>query len=270
MKTSAWIALALVFCLWGLPVPADVILLADGSSIEGEVQLERLLLSSSQGEVEVPVLALEKLIVSDGSVQVLLRDGTELSGSVQEETLEVRSGLITRRIPWSQLVEVRVDTARTAVIDDIVASGHFLDVDSLPAESDIVSVPCPLRVRTRLPRRIKEGHWTAAKVRLVECDRAVSIATIMFTFSSRRDGGGRLLVEPHIRVRPPQDKLVDLTMRLEIDGETIDQQRRPQIDAEEGQTSRRRFELTIPAETVSRWAGEAEAFLELEIHAVDH
>lgn len=270
MRGFVYRMLSVVLWLPAVPALADVITLNDGSSVQGEVQLDRILLKSTQGEVEVPVLAVESVRISGEQVKVLLRDGTELTGTVEQDVLEIKSGLVMRRIPWPQLAEVRIDTARAAVVDAIVESGQFLDVDSLPAESDIVSVPCPLRVRTRLPRRIKEGHWNAAKVRLIECDRAVSIAAIAFEFRSQRDGSGTLLIEPHIRVRPPQDKLVDLTLRLEIAGETVDKQRRPQVDAEEGRTTRRRFELSVPVDVVNRWKEEAEVFLELEAHAVDH
>jgi hypothetical protein len=256
--------------LAGSLAAADEVRLRSGESLSGEWKLERVVLATELGTVVVPIFNILSIHSDEGRSSITLRDGTALEGVLELEAVELEMGLVSRRISFPEIAEIRLETSSEEVALRTHEAGGYIQVDDLPAGGQTVSVPCPMRLRMQLPSRFKAGTWTSPATRIVECDGTISIPVVEFQFRQDRKGSGRLVVKPSIRVKPPQDKLVALSLALEVNGSQVGSIRREAIDAEEGGMTWKRFSFELPPEVVSTWSAGADSFLTIGLSAVDH
>ena len=270
MRFSNWALAVMIGLLAGTAAAADEVRLRGGESLSGDWQLDRIVLATVAGDVIVPVFNILSIEPDEERTSVTLTDGTVLEGVLELEAVELQMGLVSRRIPFAEISEIRRETSPEEVALRTHEAGEHIRVDDLPAGGQAVSVACPLRLRMRLPSRFSEGTWTSPATRAVECDGAISIPVVEFQFHKSRNGSGRLSVKPSIRVKPPQDKLVTVSLALEVNGNQVDGVRREGIDAEEGGMTSKRLTLELPPEIVSAWSAGAETFLTISLSAIDH
>lgn len=264
------LAVPILLCAAATVASADEVRLRSGESLSGEWHLERMVVTTDGGEVIVPIFNILSIRPDLDRASVTLTDGTVLEGVLDLEAVELQMGLVSRRISLPEIAEIRLEHSPDEVALRTHEAGEYIQVDNLPAGGQALSVPCPLRLRIRLPSRFKVGTWTSATTRMVECDGTISIPVVEFEFRQHRNGSGRLAVKPSIRVKPPQDKLVALSVALEVDGSEIGSVRREGIDAEESGMTWKRLTLELPPEVVSAWSAGADGFLTIALSAVDH
>ena len=255
---------------WQGTSAADVVHLTDGTDLRGDVAFERIVVASQHGEVIVPAISIRAIRALDDGFAVTLVDGTTVSGKLQVEAVELRTGLVLRKIPLGDIRAIEMEASAAEVAASVSASGGFLEVDEMPVDSGVVSVTCPLRIRFRLPDRFSEGTWSSARMRMIECDHLLSIPVVQLHLRKVRGGGARLDVSPSILVRPPQDQLARLRIALDLDGAEAARAANADIDAEEGRMTTKALTLHLSPQQVEQWSSVAHAMLEVELSSVDN
>lgn len=251
-------------------IAADEVVLVSGETLTGEWSVERVEIESASGEVIVPGHHLRSLERVDGGFVATLSDGSMVAGKPRLDAIELQTGLVLHRIELEHINAIRLETSPAELVASTLAAGSPIEVDRIGLDQGVMSTPCPLRLRLRLPRTFREGSWSTSQTRVVECDEVITISAVAVKFRRSRRGTGELIVWPHITVKPPQDKLADVSVTLTVAGGRVATARR-EIDAEEGRTTTRSsLAIELPADAVSDWSAGAEAFLDITLSAVDH
>lgn len=89
----------------GAAIRADSVLLRSGAVLDGALAATWTL-QTADGEVEIPRTSLRALTLQGGAAEVTLRDGTNLTGRLLSETIELRQPLLVRRFPVADVREL--------------------------------------------------------------------------------------------------------------------------------------------------------------------
>ena len=179
---------AAVMTFLAISAAADEVLLRNGETIDGELSVTRIEIESAQGDVVIPAHHLDGMSRSDDGFVVTLIDGSTVEGRLRLEAIELRTGLVLRRIPIDEIEAVRIEISPEELVTSTLAGGGFVEVDRVPLDLGVVSAPCPLRLRLRLPSRFREGGWSSPQTRVVECDDVLTISTVEVRFRRGRRG----------------------------------------------------------------------------------
>jgi hypothetical protein len=252
-------------------VHADTVLTRDGSQYEGAVRLEALRVAGIQGEVEVPHSAIREIRGTDTGVEVVLTDGTSVIGVPAEPDLRIEVGLIVRMIPFAEIELVSFGPGSPEEqIRKAMRNGEFAPARLASPEMGVLETACPLRLAMSLPTRVPNTTWRTNELRPFVCDEVVSIPAVIASMREPRRGVARLLLDFHVLVQPPQDKLSRLGVELLLDGESVAKGGKARVSTEEGRTTTVRITLDIQASDYERWrAGVEKAILKLTLAAVD-
>lgn len=141
-------------------------------------------------------------------------------------------------------------------------TGGFIDVDDLPKDAAVTTVPCPVRLRLRLPPRYEVRVWSSGKTAAVACD-GVSMPRLEIVFRELRNGTGWLGVKPEFDLGGAGERAVRLDLAVEVAGERVATTSRGGIGAEAGRKGKSALELAVPPEILRTWRLGTVAFLEI-------
>jgi hypothetical protein len=149
-----------------------------------------------------------------------------------------------------------------------VVPGGFVAVDDLPAGAEVITVPCPVRLRLRLPPQYTDRVWRSTKTAAVECD-GVSMPAVEIVFRELRSGSGWMDVKPEIAVGEPRARVVAVELAVELAGHRVSTASREDLAAAEGRARKKGLTLTLAPETLRTWRLGTVAVLEIVLQPVE-
>ena len=238
---SFLLALALA-APWGPPLRADVIRTVAGQEIAGELTAELLRVKTDSGEVEIPKSALLQVRRQGERLEFLLSDNSKVLGSLLEESLRVKVGLLFQVIPADQLDLLMLmppgfplGALESAYLPAQLYKGHN------------VMEFCPIRLELDVSQALrgKEGGRSAlGKTRYFSCD-SLSITSFELSHDLRRDLA-RIDFQGALTVLESFDKWARVTVELLAGEHRLAQGQDAPIDAEERKTTAFSIRLNMP------------------------
>ena len=232
--------ITLIIILGLLLFPADIVyawerlVTKDGTVIEGDVtQSEFVLTDKSGGEVVIPRAAVDRFQAGDDGLTATLKDGTSLSGTL-EEKLEIEDGPIKRRYPGADIEQVEFD--------------RFIAVKSGKKYHS-----CPIRIDLDAsPILLSDRRSVGATELAVNCND-LRILNIAFNRHGKMKSGRVVSVASRFTVSVPEgaDQLAELSIEL-VQGETRIATARKRFTADEGEISTVSLTLYLQATGVTQ------------------
>jgi hypothetical protein len=194
---------------------------ADGSQIEGDITQPEIVLTESTGggEVVIPRAALERLRKVGDGLEALLKDGTVITGNL-EEKLEIEDGLVRRRYMESDIESVEFD--------------RYIDIQ--PGKK---YHSCPIRIDLDASRAVlsESGADSTALPGAVNC-RELRILSLAFTRKGRLRAGKQISVTVQVAISVPEgaDQLMELSLEL-VQGDATIATVRKRLTVDEGEAA---------------------------------
>lgn len=221
---------------------ADFVDTVGGRTLEGEVPDVALHLTTATGSVEVPRSALRAIDRVPEGFRLTLTDGSSLIGTLDEDSLRLKTGLVFETIRTAELQHVEIGP--TGFPPGALVAG-FYPMDRYKGTAKIESCPITLEYDlSRFAHIPDRAIWTAPRAALVGC-RHLAIRNLNVTLD-RGKKSSSFLFESIVTVDADMhDKWADLRIEILRAGKPLVAIAKPRIDAEEGKAVPVRTKLTV-------------------------
>lgn len=241
-KRYTLFALAVSTLLGARALDAAVIRTTSGSEIAGEIETPVFHLRTATGDLEIPVsVVLQATRTADG-FRVLLGDGNVLEGTLAEQAIRVKVGLVYQLIQTRE-IDVLMLTPPGFEVGSLTS--NYLPADSYKGTEEIEA--CPIRFELDATAHLgaqKGVRRQTPKVRYFTCD---SLSLLSLEISAKRGKKqSQITVEGVISVRESFDKWARVTAEFLAGKERLARGQKAAIDAEERKNTPFRLEMTLP------------------------
>ncbi|HEX4953877.1 MAG TPA: hypothetical protein VF017_10840 [Thermoanaerobaculia bacterium] len=236
---------------------AAILRTADGTEITGELAAESFQLETDAGPVEVPLAAILQAKRAGDRFEILLADGTKLLGTITEESVKIKEGLILKAIPTAQ-IEILMFTPPGFPLGSL--KSNYFPVALYKGKELVTACPIRLEIDVTKALRAGKGEQSAiARTGFFTCD-SLSIVTLSVSLD-RGKRSARVTFSGTIRVLESSDKWAQINAELLAGGKALVRPQGARIDAEEKKGTPFKLSLEVPTATLDAVLAEAEGVL---------